>query len=83
MGRKTFKEGCRRQVPYSPEGMVHRDFLRHHPLSTPTLGARPESGTCAKENQMGIALEEAKHQVNQKFNKSEKKLQYSGLLEKA
>lgn len=44
-GWKIFREGCRRQVPYDPEGMVHCGLLRHRPLSTPTLGAPLESGT--------------------------------------
>lgn len=48
--------------------MVQYDLLKYQPWVLP------------KENQMSITLKKARYQVNQKFNKNEKKknLQYSG-----
>lgn len=57
----------------SPEQVVQYDLLRCYPLSTPKPWVLPRViGTRAKENQMQIAQEESEHQVNKKFNKSEK-----------
>lgn len=52
----------------SPKKMVQYDLLKYQPWVLP------------KENQMSITLKKARYQVNQKFNKNEKKknLQYSG-----
>ena len=62
----------------SPEGFNMTLWGAIHSAPQPWVLPRV-IGTRAKENQMQIAQKESEHQVNKKFNRSEKKWQHSGL----